>query len=141
MFPLVYCLMTRKTAEAYRAVFKYIEEELAFEFAPSEFMTDYEDGLRLAIRQQWPNVRIRGCWFHLKRAVNKKCVYFGLKKCLQNNANARTLKSMLVNVPLLPENRIQEGYASIKQYALDKKLAKRFAKVFAYFESYWMKQV
>lgn len=140
VFPIAYCLMSRKTAESYRAVFEFIEEHL-FELEPGQFMTDYEDGMRLAIRQHWPKVPVRGCWFHLKRAVNKKCVNFGLKRFLQENENARKLKSMLGNLPLLPENRIEEGYASVLKYAHDQQLFKRFAPVFSYFKNYWLKQV
>lgn len=140
MFPVAYCLMTRKTADAYMAVFKFIEDKL-FKLNPNMIMTDYEDGLRLVIRNYWRNVVIKGCWFHLKRAIHKKCISFGLKKFLQENVDARTLKTMLVNLPLLPEDRLLEGYESIKNFARKKKLERRFAKVFSYFESYWLKQV
>lgn len=133
--------MSRKTTEAYLAVFKFIEDNLLFKFEPAEFMTDYEDGMRLAIRKRWPNVPVRGCWFHFKRAVHKKCITFGMKQFLQKNVNARTLKTMLVNIPLLPANRIHEGYASIEKFARQKKLDGRFAAVFSYFKNYWLKQV
>lgn len=132
--------MTRKTEEAYRAVFKFIEECL-FEMAPGEFMTDFEDGMRLAIKNHWPNVRIRGCWFHLKRAVSNKCTSLGMGRVLKRSHNARKLKKMLGNIPLLPENRIVEGFTSIKDFAQEKRLIKPFAYLFSYFERYWLKQV
>lgn len=140
VFPLIYCLMTRKTADAYRAVFKFVEERL-FKMEPGEFMTDFEDGMRLAIRQHWPNVRIRGCWFHLKRAISNKCTSLGMGRVLKTNRNARKLKKMLGNIPLLPENQIVEGYSSIKDIAHKKKLSKSFGDLFSYFERYWLKQV
>lgn len=132
--------MTRKTTEAYMNVFEFIEQKL-FKMKPVLVMTDYEDGMRLAIRKYWPNVEIRGCWFHLKRAINRKCRNLGLKRTIEQNVNARKVKEMLANIPLLPSTQILEAYASIKKYANKKKLGKRFVNLFSYFERYWLKQV
>lgn len=135
VFPVVYCLMIHKTSERYIAIFKFIEGIL-FRFKPTEFMTDYEDGLWAVIQKHWREVPIRGWWFHLKLAVQKKCIKFGLKEILQKNYNARALRTKLVRVPLLPSNQIIEGYASIKEFAHRKQLTDLFAKVFLYFEKY-----
>lgn len=132
--------MTRKTSKAYVAVFEFIEQNL-FKFNPVLFMTDYEDGMRLAIRKHWPNVSIRGCWFHLKRAINRKCRGYGLKRIMDQDVNAKKVKEMLVSIPLLPSTQIYEGYACIKKFAKEKQLAKRFSNLFSYFEGYWLKQV
>lgn len=45
IFPIFYCLMSRKTADCYEAVFKFVEKKL-FKLQPAVFMTDYEDGMR-----------------------------------------------------------------------------------------------
>lgn len=132
--------MTRKTATAYRAVFQFIEKNL-FQLKPTLVMTDYEDGMRLAVRQQWPKVKLRGCWFHLKRAVNRRCKKIGMKRILDKNINARNVKDMLVNIPLLPPPQIHEGFEKVKRFAAQNRLEKSFADLFAYFESYWLKQV
>lgn len=132
--------MTRKTAEAYLAVFDYIETKL-FELQPKEFMTDFEEGMRLAIRIRWPNAVIRGCWFHLCRAIENKTKSLGLTKILKSNSVARMVKKQLMSLALLPADRITVGYASIKLMAREKKLLKKFQSLFAYFESYWLKQV
>lgn len=62
VFPAVYALMTRKTAQSYLALFEYIEQKL-FELDPKEMMTDFEKGMRKAIKICWPDVILRGCWF------------------------------------------------------------------------------
>lgn len=132
--------MTRKTADAYTAVFEFIEQKL-FKLKPFEFMTDYEDGMRLAIRKRWPNAQIHGCWFHFKRAINRKCRSFGMKRILDKNGNATQVKDMLLNIPLLPSAQTHEGYANIKAFAKEKGLERCFAGLFVYFERYWLKQV
>lgn len=104
-------------------------------------MTDYEDGMRLAIKKQWPKAAIHGCWFHYKRAINRKCRSFGMKRILDKNANARKVKEMLMNIPLLSSEQIHEGYANIKEFAAQKRVERCFAELFGYFERYWLKQV
>ena len=62
--------MTRKTTVCYTAVFEFIEEHL-FQLQPHEIITDYEAGLRLAISRCWPEVTLRGCWFHYEKEMSK----------------------------------------------------------------------
>lgn len=130
--------MTRKTAESYKALFQYIEREI-FELQPSEFMTDYEDGMRLAIKTCWPNIKISGCWFHYCRGIMKRCRKLGMTKLLKENNDAKTIKRQLNALPLLPEKQILPGFNIIKKLAAKKKMSKRFARLFNYVEKYWLK--
>lgn len=104
-------------------------------------MTDYEEGLRLAIKSCWPNASIRGCWWHFKRAVQKKCISLGMAGKFKNSATARQIKRMLTNIPLLPEESIMEAYTKVKEFALKTKMNYAFQKTFSYYENYWLKQV
>lgn len=131
--------MTRKTSKAYSAVFEFVEERI-FVMDPAMFMTDFEEGMRSAIKQRWPDVDINGCWFHYKRAVSRNISSLGMKKLLDRNFNARMLKRMFLNLPLLPENQTLEGYECIWKFANKKKLNESFANVFTYFQ-YWLNQV
>lgn len=132
--------MTRKTAQCYSALFDFIEERL-FELKPKEFMTDFEAGMRMAIKKHWPNITLRGCWFHFCRAIRRKCGNLGLFKLIKSNADAKAIQSSLMNLPLLPANRIIEGYNSAKEFAKKKKLLKKFQALFTYFEGYWLQLV
>lgn len=104
-------------------------------------MTDYEDGMRLGIRRRWPNVRVRGCLFHFKQAINRKTKKLGMKRFLDKNINAREVKAMLANIPLLPSTQIVTGFSAVKIYATEKNVDKNFAKLFTYFGNYWLQQV
>lgn len=129
--------MTRKTSVAYMAVFKFIEEKL-FKLQPAEFMTDYEDGMRLAIRKRWGTVVIRGCWFHYCRAIWKKTRKLGMTKVLKQNSNAKVVLKSLMALALLPADRIEEGFRVIKTFANRKRLSQKLQKLFIYFEGYWL---
>lgn len=132
--------MTRKTTESYLAVFEFIEERV-FKLKPAEFMTDYEDGMRCAIRKHWPNTILRGCWFHLKRAIGRRCNSFGMQRLFNNNSNARIVKDMLTNTPLLPSDQLLEGFKTIQDYAKRKNLDDKFTDIFKYFSRQWLSEV
>lgn len=143
MFPVFYCLMTNKTIEAYQDVFKFIEAK-SFELNPASIMSDYEEGMRIAIKNTWPNCDIRGCLFHYKQAIQRRCnadpILRRLLK-LKNSFNARKIKNMLMNIPHLPEDKIMEGYESVRDFAKKKKLYAKFEELFSYFERQWLCQV
>lgn len=127
--------MTRKTPECYGAVFKCIEEKL-FKMEPAEIMTDYEDGMRLAIKDHWPRILLKGCWFHLSRAVERRSRKLGLTKLA--NKNGKVVRKMLKNLPLLPADRIEEGFQIIINFAKKNRLFKRFELLFKYYRNYWL---
>lgn len=45
---------------------------------------------------------------------------------------------MLMSIPLLPADRIEEGFRAIISFAKQKRLFKRLEKLFNYFERYWI---
>lgn len=133
--------MTNKTTEAYQDVFKFIEAQ-SFKVQPSLVMTDYEEALRNAIKNVWPNCDIRGCEFHYKQAINRRCRTDPiLKELLKKSFSARKIKRMLMSIPLLPANKILEGYKIIQDFAKEKKMDRQFAELFLYFERQWLRKV
>lgn len=132
--------MTRKTSMCYLAIFEFIEEKI-FKLKPAEIMTDYEDGMRLAIKKRWIGVVIRGCWFHFCRAISKKSRKLGMSSFLKENRVARIIQKKLMSLPLLPANQIENGYKTIQKFARKRGLSGRFSKLFKYFGSYWLNQV
>ena len=129
--------MTRKTAEAYNALFEFIEKEV-FELQPAEFMTDYEDGMRLAIKTHWPNVEIHGCWFHYSKAILKRCRKLGMTKLLKWDEDAKIIKKQLAALPLLPVEQIKVGFEAIRKLSSKKNLSKKFSRLFKYVQRYWL---
>lgn len=129
--------MTRKTADCYIAVFKLIEEKL-FKMQPAEMMTDFEDGMRLAIKRVWPDIVLRGCWFHFCRSILRKSVKLGMKKLIKKNRRAKVVRKALMCIPLLPADKLQDGFDCILEYARSRNLIKRFHRLFSYVQSYWL---
>lgn len=132
--------MTRRTAQCYIDVFNLIENKV-LKLNPTEFMTDFEGGLRKAIENLYPHAALRGCWFHFCQALRKNALRFGLNSLLKEEPEAKLILKALMCLPLLPENRILEGYWHIKHSAVENGFMHAFRKFFNYFESYWIVKV
>lgn len=70
VIPLVYVLMTRRTEAAYRHAFQFINDEL-FELNCQSIMSDFEIGMRNALRAVVPGIKVTGCWFHFCQALRR----------------------------------------------------------------------
>lgn len=132
--------MTHKTKKCYLAVLKYIKANV-FDLEEAEFMTDFETGMRSAIKKCYPSATIRGCWYHYVAALRKRMRMMGMTKLLKENENAKTLQKMLMNLPLLPAEMFENGYSFIKKQASSWRLFNNFKKFFAYFERQWIYEV
>lgn len=132
--------MTRRTSICYQSVFKYINQNV-LKLEPREIVTDFESGLRHAIRKSFPNARLRGCWYHYCAALRKKLLVLATCKLFKTNSWAIIIKKQLMCLPLLPSKHFHEGYQCIKLMVERFGLNERFRSFFSYFEFYWFAQV
>lgn len=140
IFPVFYILMTRRTTECYTALFQFIEKKI-FKMEPAEIITDFEGGIRKAIKKCYKRTTLRGCWYHFCAALRKKCYKLGLHSILKSNFDAEKLYQQLMSLPLLPAENFIEGYSYIKKRARENGLWTDFKSFFNYFNSYWLAEV
>lgn len=132
--------MSKKTIEAYTAVFRYIEQT-TFNLLPNKMITDFETALRRSINECFPQTELNGCWFHYTRAIKKKFLLLGLHPLLKSNPEAKLIYSSILSLPLLPAEHFHEGYTNIKENAKKFDFYQQLEQFFAYYESYWITQV
>ncbi|XP_055301598.1 uncharacterized protein LOC129568081 isoform X2 [Sitodiplosis mosellana] len=136
--PFIFVLMTRKTEESYRHIFKYIDENV-FSLKCKSFMTDFELPMRNALKSVYPNSDHNTCWFHLTQAAKKNMSKLStLSKLIRRNDEARTIYKKLLALPLLPADLIVETFHKLKTLALSK--FKQFKTYLAYFERQWLQR-
>lgn len=140
VIPIFYAVMSNKSTSAYEAIFNYIEIEV-FEMKPMAFMTDFEAGMRKAIKKCYPDAKLYGCWYHFCAAVRRKMTSNRLRKLIDGNRVAMGIYCKLLRLPLLPPDHIEEGYKLIVKEARAKRLCSDFSKLFTYFENYWLAMV
>lgn len=139
VFPVFYVLMSGKSATLYEQVFAYIEK--IFELKPKRFMTDFESGLRAAIKKCYPHAALHGCWYHYCASLRRKLLDLHMHNLIANNPSARAIYRKMLSIPLLPPEYIEQGYFLIKEEARSNKLINKFSAFFKYFESFWLNLV
>ena len=79
IYPFIYVLMSNKTEAAYKHILQFIDSN-PFKFNRVSFMTDYEKGMRNALKTVFPAAKMNACWFHycqaLRRNAAKKITNF-----------------------------------------------------------------
>lgn len=131
--------MSNKTAESYQAVFEYIEKNL-FQLEPASLMTDWELGMRKALKICYPNSILRGCWYHYCASLRKKLLNLGLDGVLKTCVDAKMITQQFMSLPLLPKEYFNEGLNHIKNMIRQSQLFSTFRPFLKYF-IFWENQV
>lgn len=61
--PCVWVFMTRRTTLAYNSVWNHIKQKFPH-FQPKRANCDFEKGEIRSLRESFPGIRVRGCYFH-----------------------------------------------------------------------------
>lgn len=132
--------MSKKTTACYSAVFQYIESNV-FHLEPTEFMTDFEAGMRKSLKYIYPDTILRGCWFHYCNALQSKGRQLGLGPLLSSCSEAKVILKEIMSLPLLPAENLLQGYHYIQKLTEEYDIYRSFETFFSYFESFWLIEV
>jgi hypothetical protein len=129
--PLVYALMNKKSTEAYTALFSIVKSQIP-EWKPHTFQSDFEAAAMGAFKKVFKLTSIKGCYFHFTQAIWKKGGELGLNK----SKFLRKQVALSAVLPLLPEDKIIEGWFYIASLSPDGEQSKKFRK---YMLQFWLK--
>ncbi|KAK3932380.1 Carboxy-S-adenosyl-L-methionine synthase [Frankliniella fusca] len=115
--PLVQVLMQSRTRVAYVAILEALREALP-QFRPELVITDFECAQMQAWVQVY-DVPVQGCYWHFSRAVSILSRKMGLTYYLGLHPRAKSIVRSLLALPLLPQNRIMEGFMSLAYEAAE----------------------
>ncbi|CAF0969509.1 unnamed protein product [Brachionus calyciflorus] len=79
---------------------------------PKYVMADFEKASRHAIQYHFPNIIIKGCWFHFKQAIFRRAVRIGLKQHYSKD-EYRDFINLLGALALIPIEHVQQQSQSI----------------------------
>lgn len=104
-------------------------------------MSDYEQGMRKAAKEVWPNVKTPGCAFHYRQAIRKnyqKQVLHKPPKMSQAATAHAMVRRMVMNLQFLPAHLIFAGARYIEQYQRQQGVLRAFKKFNKYFKKFWL---
>lgn len=114
---VAFVLMSRTTTKDFKCVFKKLVEILEQEVYVEEIVCDYQINLWKAAKKSFPYASITGCgfhWFHDVWRALKRC---GLIYLFRNNKEVEKVCSRLLNLYLLPSNKILKIFSKLKEKA------------------------
>ena len=101
ILPVIHCILTGKYEEIYTAVYEGIHE-LVPQLTPINGMSDWEKGVKNAVKTQFPDIHLRGCHFHYSQCVWRKIQKLGLSNAYYTNSDFKTLIRTFMALPFLP---------------------------------------
>ena len=105
-----------KTTEIYSNLISCIQDEaemLNITLTPALIIVDFEQAAIKSFKTAFPSAKIKGCFFHLTNAIYKKVVELGLKVAYSENEDFRIFVTLLMCLPLLPIDEIDESFAEL----------------------------
>lgn len=134
IYPFAFALMSRKSTACYRAMFKYIHNNL-LPLDKCTFTTDYELAMRNSLRSLFPHASFFACHFHFCQAIKKRAYKMGMASVIRGNDDVRMIYYQCQNIPLLPIKHIPTAFDCIKKSAESVECIQPFLK---YYESQWL---
>jgi hypothetical protein len=98
--PVFYVLVTAKTQWTYWFVLNQILITCKFKFEPEVIHCDFEMALMNAIKEQFSDTLVVGCFFHLKQAWLKKMKELDIPKEERKLAIAKGVVDILCLIPI-----------------------------------------
>lgn len=138
--PIANILMSNKSYEIYDKVFKdliYLFEsfQIDIEFKDKSFMTDYEKTLRIAVKNNFVDSKIRGCYFHHSKMIYKKCKNYNLFS-KKKRKNTVIIAFILKIFPYIPKNLREDYISKVENFIKD--LEPGYKKLIIYFKKNWL---
>lgn len=113
----LYGFLPSKKRKDYEEFFRGILDkisEMGLELTAEETITDFEMSVISAIQSTFPpNVRIRGCYYHLNQSFWRKIRMLGLEERYNSDVDFRILARMLPALAFLPLNMVETGMSHI----------------------------
>jgi hypothetical protein len=144
----LHIIMSCKFLRLYEKVFERIKSYFP-SLRPDTIIADYEPGLRKALRHNFPDARLSGCY----STVSKDIFAFFVNNCSLENyykckggdkAVLGFLWRQLMSIPLLRaediKTEIKRIKCELKKLKLDTDIMMRVKKAFTYFINNWMKK-
>ncbi|XP_060065583.1 uncharacterized protein LOC132545918 [Ylistrum balloti] len=111
MTPVVFALLPGKSQRIYTRLFTLLKEhmtQLYLHFAPTHAFADFEVAVHNAIRQTFPGITMKGCFFHFIQSVWQKAQTTGLQTLYRDNEDVRALIRRAAVLPLVPMDCIED---------------------------------
>lgn len=141
-------MLPDKKKRSYQDIFECIRESLNLrdlELSATSFVSDFETNIRQTFEETFPNVPVKGCYFHYAKAIWSRVKKSGMQKYYSNKSDEPKFGSfvrLMIGLPFLKTEDILKGVKNIRKVSsqLKTKKCRDFAtSMLNYIESFWLK--
>ena len=105
VIPVLYALLPNKQRVTYSRLFTMIKE-CEPTVNPKSIICDFEIAAFLAIKENFPHVEVKGCFFHLSQNMQKHIASLGLSSRYNNDSQFSLKVNMILALAFVPVEHI-----------------------------------
>ncbi|CAF1014771.1 unnamed protein product [Brachionus calyciflorus] len=134
-YPCAYIFLENKNTKTYVIVLEQLRN-ICFPKNLKKIMCDFESALMKSVNSVFPDVILKGCWFHYSQAIRKNLFSLGFKFNYLNDWKFKFWVKRFISIPLIPvENIIQAFNIIIEEIPLNDEKIINFIK---YYQKQWL---
>ena len=111
--PVIFILMSSRRKEDYNDIFNEINNLVPINRVV-RIVADFERAVWGSVKEIYPNVQMKGCFFHFCQSVMRRVQLIGLKPSYSNNEGINLLVRCLMALPLIPSAHIISTFNTLK---------------------------
>lgn len=130
MFPLIYGLLPNKSKTTYSRMFRLLRHAATvrgLSLNPNCLQLDYEKAVHRAACEVFPDVSIKGCFFHYTQCIWRKVQNLGLATIYQSDPDLYKFVRRAAVLPLVPQTLIDDVWLEAMAHSPDTESARLFA--------------
>ncbi|XP_064117881.1 uncharacterized protein LOC135223347 [Macrobrachium nipponense] len=118
VLPILYALLPNKRRTTYVKMFRMITE-MSAELQPKGIYCDYEQAAFSAMTECFPDVELKGCFFHFAHNIHKHLKQLGLQHLYNNDPDFSVKAKMIVALSFVPISHMDVYIDALAQYLPD----------------------
>lgn len=137
VIPSVFALLPNKTQATYSRLFRELKT-LRPRLRPTTIMVDFERAAINAIQEEFPDVRIRGCFFHFTQCLWRNMQGAGLQQIYTEDANFALHLRQLAALAFVPEENVVATFEELLDSEFYTQNENLLLPLINYFEDVWI---
>ena len=118
VFPCIFALLPNKTVATYELFFREIERHMDGH-TPRDILFDFEQAALNSVRNIFPDVNVKGCFFHLSKNIWKRIVNNGLKVFYVENNEFEIQMRMVSALAFIPVDEVLNSFYDLEIFIRD----------------------
>ena len=132
------CLMLNKDIGSYREILRVLKETIrnvtGRRWAPTVVVVDFEQASIAAFQTEFPNISVKGCYFHYNQSLWRAVQRLGLVNAYRNNRLLKKCVKNIMSLGFLPLAVVRLNFNALSVSRRTRRLFNRFPALREFFD-------